>query len=178
LLGNKSFQPNPVKVKVGDTITWLNQDWQSHRLMSPPETFDSSVPAGANFDSGWLAPGQSFSITMTRPAGFHYQSVLESDMIGTIIVTAAAGGNQSTSEVRMHIEEACMALQNNDTQGAMMQLNLALIELGGGTQGNMTSTPGEITGCTTTGGGGTTSGGGIGTDDPTSESDNPFSNLT
>jgi plastocyanin len=44
--------------------------------------------------------------------------------------------------VRMRIEEACMALQNNDTQGAMMQLNLALIELGGGTQGNVTSTTG------------------------------------
>jgi hypothetical protein len=53
----------------------------------------------------------------------------------------------------MRIEEACMALQNNDTQGAMMQLNLALIELGGGTQGNVTSTTGG--GANTTSGGGT-----------------------
>jgi hypothetical protein len=60
---------------------------------------------------------------------------------------------------------------------------------GGGTTGsNMTSnsTPSGVTGSTTTGGGttipgsanNTTSGGGIGTDNPTSESDNPFSDLT
>jgi hypothetical protein len=50
----------------------------------------------------------------------------------------AGGGNQSTSEVREHIEAACMAAQNNDTQGVLMNLNLALNELGG----NMTTTAG------------------------------------
>lgn len=56
------------------------------------------------------------------------------------------GGNQSTtSEVRMRIEEACVALQTGDTQGAMMNLNLALNALVGsnGTQG------GNITNATT-----------------------------
>src|SRR5215217_4249458 len=54
-------------------------------------------------------------------------------------IAGGVGGNQS--EVRMHIEEARMALQNNDTQGALMQLDLALSTLGGagGTQGNMTT---------------------------------------
>ena len=48
------------------------------------------------------------------------------------------------SEVRLQIEEALTALQNNDTQGAMMNLDLALNTLGGaaGAQGNMTSTAG------------------------------------
>src|SRR5215211_586980 len=48
------------------------------------------------------------------------------------------GGNQSTSEVREYIEAACMAAQNNDTQGVLMQLNLALNSLGG----NATTTEG------------------------------------
>jgi hypothetical protein len=54
-------------------------------------------------------------------------------------IAGRIGGNQS--EVRMHIEEARIALQNNDTQGALMQLDLALSTLGGagGTQGNMTT---------------------------------------
>jgi hypothetical protein len=50
------------------------------------------------------------------------------------------GGNQS--EVRMHIEEARIALQNNDTQDALMHLDLALNASGGGaggTQANMTT---------------------------------------
>ena len=41
------------------------------------------------------------------------------------------GGNQSTSEVRMNIEQAHMALQNNDTQSALMYLDMALSALGG-----------------------------------------------
>lgn len=52
--------------------------------------------------------------------------------------TGAAGGNQS--EVRLHLEEVRTALQNNDIQGALMHLDLALNILGADTQGNMTST--------------------------------------
>jgi len=37
--------------------------------------------------------------------------------------TTAGGGNQSTSEVIMHIEQACIAAQNNDIQGVLMNLN-------------------------------------------------------
>lgn len=70
--------------------------------------------------------------------------------------TGGAGGNQSTtSEVRLHIEEACMALQNNDTQSVLMHLNLALNALGGGAEGNMTTTTegnATTTGATTGGG--------------------------
>ena len=44
--------------------------------------------------------------------------------------TGAAGGNQS--EIRTNLEQARMALQNNDTQGAMMYLDMALSALGGG----------------------------------------------
>jgi hypothetical protein len=61
--------------------------------------------------------------------------------------TGAAGGNATTtaggvnlSEVRLHLEEVRTALQNNDVQGAMTHLDLAMNLLGGGTQGNMTST--------------------------------------
>jgi hypothetical protein len=52
--------------------------------------------------------------------------------------SAVTGGTQS--EVMLHLEEVRTALQNNDIQGAMMHLDLAMNVLGGGTQGNMTST--------------------------------------
>jgi hypothetical protein len=65
--------------------------------------------------------------------------------------TDAAGGNQS--EVRMHLEEARTALQNNDTQGALMHLDLAFNALGasgnatdGGAQGNTTTNTNTIAG--------------------------------
>jgi hypothetical protein len=53
--------------------------------------------------------------------------------------TGGAGGNQS--ELTMHLEEARTALQNDDTAGALIHLDLALNVLGGagGIQGNMTT---------------------------------------
>ena len=68
--------------------------------------------------------------------------------------TTLGGGSLSTSEVRDYIEQACIALEVGDTEGAMMQLNLALGELGGNIQDNTTSTAGGITGTTTTTSGG------------------------
>ena len=74
-------------------------------------------------------------------------------------IAGIGGGSQSTLEVRDYIEEACIALQVGDGQGALMYLDLALNVLGGdGTQGNITGTPSGVTnGTTITGvGGGTT----------------------
>jgi hypothetical protein len=52
--------------------------------------------------------------------------------------TTAGGGNQTTSSPTQLIEQACIAALNNDTQGVLMNLNLALNALGG----NMTTTAG------------------------------------
>jgi hypothetical protein len=53
----------------------------------------------------------------------------------------ATTGGGSQSEVMMHLDEVRKALQNNDNQGAMMHLDLAMNLLrGGSTQGNTTST--------------------------------------
>jgi hypothetical protein len=67
---------------------------------------------------------------------------------------AAGEGNQSTtSELRMQIEEACIAIQTGDTQGAMMNIDLALNALGSigdnGTQvANITNTTTTTVGAT------------------------------
>ena len=58
---------------------------------------------------------------------------------------ALAGGNESTSEVRMHINEALSAAHSGDMQAVIMHLNLALNALGGlstSAQGNMTGAAG------------------------------------
>jgi hypothetical protein len=92
---------------------------------------------------------------------------------GGNVTVAGAVGNQSTSSPIQLIEQACMALQAGDTQGAMMQLNLALDQLRN--MGSMQGGEGTTTqgGATST----TTGPGGIGTDDP-GATDNPFSDLT
>jgi hypothetical protein len=92
----------------------------------------------------------------------------------TTTAGGAGGGNDSLSQIRMHVEEARAALQNNDTQGAIMQLDLIDNALGGAGAlegNNMTGTTagGATTNMTTTGGGtatnattgGGTEGGGV-----------------
>jgi hypothetical protein len=56
----------------------------------------------------------------------------------TTTAGGGGGGNQTTSSPTQLIEQACIAALNNDTQGVLMNLNLALNALGG----NMTTTAG------------------------------------
>jgi hypothetical protein len=73
---------------------------------------------------------------------------------GNATTAGGGGANQSTSELRMNLEQARTALQNNDTQSAMMFLDMALSAMGSGTQGNITSSS-----TTAAGGGNATTGG-------------------
>ena len=116
--------------------------------------------------------------------GSYPQALAQQDMTGTTggattadtattttgggnATAGGAGGNDSMSQVRMHLEEARTAIQNNDTQGALMHLDLAINAMGGASpiQGNLTGTEGGTTGGAgteggTTGGAGTEGGGG------------------
>jgi len=47
-LGNKSYDPDPVKVRVGDTVTWINDDLTIHFLKSLPA--ETGI-AGTSFDA-------------------------------------------------------------------------------------------------------------------------------
>jgi hypothetical protein len=84
---------------------------------------------------------------------------------------AVEGGNDSLSQIRMHIEAVRTALQNNDIQGAMLHLELLDNALGGagvlqvsnmtdidttaaGNATNMTTAAGNATNMTTAAGGG------------------------
>ncbi len=81
-LGNKSFDPNPVRIKVGDTVTWTNNDQYSvYTIASPPP---QTGILGMNFMSDRLESGDTFSHTFTKPGGFHYEAGY--GMRGTVIV--------------------------------------------------------------------------------------------
>ena len=81
-LGNKSFDPNPVRIKVGDIVTWTNNDlYSAYIITSPP--LQTGI-RGMNFISDRLEPGDTFSHTFTKPGGFHYEAAY--GMRGTVIV--------------------------------------------------------------------------------------------
>ncbi len=75
--GGSFYVPNPVKIKVGDTIKWVNKGETVHTATTDPSTAPdpgwASVPAGAEtFDSGYVNGGEDFSYTFKVPGVYHY----------------------------------------------------------------------------------------------------------
>jgi plastocyanin len=76
---NITIAPDTVKVKVGSTIVWTNEDPVEHNVTS------HSGPA--HFASKNFGEGQSFSVTVTRPGVIHYLCTIHpTTMNGTIEV--------------------------------------------------------------------------------------------
>lgn len=75
--GSNSFSPNPVKVKVGETVTWVNDDQGSHTVTAKDGTFGSNI----------LRKGQSFSYTFDKAGEYQYFCEPHPNMVGTIMVT-------------------------------------------------------------------------------------------
>ncbi len=76
--GSNSFSPNPVEVKVGETVTWINDDSGRHTVTSK----DDGV-----FDSGMMGKGQSFSFTFDKAGEYPYFCSPHPGMVGTVVVT-------------------------------------------------------------------------------------------
>src|ERR1700691_2438003 len=71
------FDPDPVKIKVGDTVQWSNKGDTVHTATTDPgqapDPSFASVPKGATtFDSGFLNSGDDFKMTFTVPGVYHY----------------------------------------------------------------------------------------------------------
>ena len=74
---SNSFSPNPVEVKVGETVTWINDDSGRHTVTSKDGVFDS----------GMMGKGQSFSFTFDKVGEYPYFCEPHPNMVGTVVVT-------------------------------------------------------------------------------------------
>jgi plastocyanin len=86
-LTDTAFQPNPIQVSVGNTVTWTNNDSQPHTVTSgsngqPDNKFNSSP----NFNP-LLNPGQTFSFTFAQAGDYPYFCMLHPNMVGTVSVS-------------------------------------------------------------------------------------------
>lgn len=102
-LDGDSLSDTSVTVAAGSTVTWTNRDTNlPHTVTFAPvgSTFPTmdpfSPPSGGNtydgsalVNSGPLMPGQSFSLTFTKPGTYTYHCLFHDDtenMIGTVVV--------------------------------------------------------------------------------------------
>ena len=83
-VGNKAFSPNPINIKTADTITWIDNDIETHTVTSGAGFNDHSI--GKLFDSGILNYAQSFSHTFNTIGQFSYFCQFHPTMIGKVIV--------------------------------------------------------------------------------------------
>ena len=70
------FNPTPLTVKAGTTVTWTNKDDDVHTVVSD---------TGA-FKSGAMDTNDSFSFKFDKPGTYHFTCSLHPRMVGTIVV--------------------------------------------------------------------------------------------
>jgi plastocyanin len=76
-----SYSPNPAEVRVGGTVTWVNDD----------STVHTATANDRAFDSGALMEGDSFSFTFDREGEYAYYCDVHPNMVGTVAVSAGTG---------------------------------------------------------------------------------------
>jgi plastocyanin len=70
-----AFMPNRLAVNVGDSVTWTNNGGAPH----------TTSAKGAVWDSGILAPGDTFTYTFNSAGRFKYRCNVHTDMRGIIL---------------------------------------------------------------------------------------------
>jgi glucose/arabinose dehydrogenase len=89
LMTDKAFSPNPATVKVGDTVTWTNDDDQPHTVTSGTGSDDPNK--GKVFDSGPSAletKGKTFQHKFTEAGQYPNFCELHPMMVGKIIASS------------------------------------------------------------------------------------------
>jgi plastocyanin len=70
------FTPNPLTVKAGATVTWVNMDDEPHTVVSNT----------AMYRSGALDTKESFSFKFVQPGTYHFTCSMHPRMVGIIVV--------------------------------------------------------------------------------------------
>lgn len=80
------FDPAQITIKKGDTIVWKNEDIFSH----------SVIADDGSFDSGLIAPGSSWELTVSRAATITYHCRPHPNMTAGFIVKNGSGEANAT----------------------------------------------------------------------------------
>ncbi len=86
---NNDFVPPRITIRVGDTVTWTNEDLVPHDAFATDESWQTSM----------LTTGQSGSITFTTVGTVPYVCSLHLFMRGEVVVEAASGGMPATDTI-------------------------------------------------------------------------------
>ncbi len=77
---NYMFEPMAIKVKVGDSVTWTNQDGVKHNVVADKPSADA--PNGP-----LIAKGETYSFTFKKAGTYTFHCMPHPYMHGTVVVT-------------------------------------------------------------------------------------------
>lgn len=80
---NNAFNPASVKIKVGDSVEFVNNHTFAIRIASNPHPIHTSYP---KLESGTVDPGSSYTFTATEKATIKYHNHFNPSAGGEIIV--------------------------------------------------------------------------------------------
>jgi plastocyanin len=88
-LTDDAYIPNPVEVNVGDTVTWINDDFTTHTATSGDTVSGSTGIFGGSEDAPEIIgpEGDTQSYTFDEAGEFPYYCTLHPSMVGTVVVT-------------------------------------------------------------------------------------------
>lgn len=81
VIADYKFNPSPIKVKAGTTVTWINTDIARHNIVSDSGT-SADVPSSALLDKG-----ARYSFTFTAAGTYKYHCEPHPYMKGSVEVT-------------------------------------------------------------------------------------------
>jgi plastocyanin len=83
--GNQSYDPNPINIKVGDTVTWINADVIAHTVTSGKD-YDP-LTSGKIFNSNSIISNAGYSLKFTIPGVYEYFCLFHPSMKGEVVVS-------------------------------------------------------------------------------------------
>ncbi len=110
-IADHAFQPHTLVVATGATVTWQNDDSVAHTVTS----------SGGWFDSGQLAPGDSFDHQFDKPGTLRYQCNNHPDMEGVVIVLSGGAVAPALFEgkaVDAAFRDSCSGCHGPNREGA------------------------------------------------------------
>jgi glucose/arabinose dehydrogenase/plastocyanin len=81
----QSYDPNPIDIKVGDTVTWINADLAAHTVTSGKD-YDP-LTSGKIFNSGSIISNGVYSHKFTTPGVYDYICLFHPNMKGEVVVS-------------------------------------------------------------------------------------------
>ena len=81
---DRAYSPNPVEVKIGNTVNWINQDTSPHTATS-----GQMGAAETGIAADVLLEGETYSMSFDEAGIYPYFCILHPNMVGTVIVTEA-----------------------------------------------------------------------------------------